>query len=123
MSPRYPAELLYHATSPEHAGVLEGALIGQAANHNCGDDLTCCVRIEGDVIAEASHSGVGCALSTASMDWLCSTVVGRSIEVVVLTSESAVAERWGLVLSPMRSRCAARSVQALKAALATYVRT
>lgn len=123
MSPRYPAELLYHATSPEHAGVLEAALIGQAANHNCGDDLTCHIRIEGGVIVEAKHSGVGCALSTASMDWLCSIAVGRSIEQVATTSESAVAERWGLVLSPMRSRCAALPVQALKAALVTYVRT
>lgn len=120
---RYPEELLFHAKHPVHAGELTDACVGTAVNHNCGDDIVCYLRIEEGAVRAARHGGVGCALSTAAVDWLCADVVGKTVDDVMSLKDTAVADHWGLVVSPMRARCAALAVQAMRAAAQMYERS
>ncbi len=49
-------------------------------NPNCGDDLTLMVKLQDDVIVDASFIGTGCAISTASMSLMIDLVKGKSID-------------------------------------------
>lgn len=49
-------------------------------NPSCGDELTLQLRIEGNVIEEASFVGRGCAISQASADIMADLITGESTE-------------------------------------------
>ena len=48
-------------------------------NANCGDDLTLLIKIQDDIIKEASFIGNGCAISTASTAMLIELVKGKTV--------------------------------------------
>ena len=52
---------------------------GHAEGHNplCGDQLTVWLRLEGDVVADVSFHGSGCAISKASASLMTAAVKGR----------------------------------------------
>ncbi len=49
-------------------------------NPNCGDDLTLLVKMDGDLIKDASFVGFGCAISTASISIMIDLVKGKSVD-------------------------------------------
>ncbi len=49
-------------------------------NPSCGDELTLMLRMEGDVIEEASFTGHGCAISQASADIMADLITGETAE-------------------------------------------
>lgn len=55
-----------------------------ADGHNplCGDQLTVYLRIEGDMVVDASFVGQGCAISTASASLMTEAVKGRRVDEV-----------------------------------------
>lgn len=56
----------------------------QADGHNplCGDQLTVFLRIENDMIEDASFVGHGCAISTASASLMTEAIKGKPVEEV-----------------------------------------
>ena len=52
----------------------------EGVNPSCGDELTLQLRIDGDLIEEASFVGSGCAVSQASADMMADLITGESIE-------------------------------------------
>ena len=49
-------------------------------NPSCGDDITLELKIEDDTIADASFTGVGCAISQASASIMIDLLKGRKIK-------------------------------------------
>ena len=49
-------------------------------NPSCGDELTLMLRMEGDVIEEASFTGHGCAISQASADIMADLITSETAE-------------------------------------------
>ena len=49
-------------------------------NPSCGDELTLQLRVEDDVIEEASFTGHGCAISQASADIMAELITGETVE-------------------------------------------
>ena len=49
-------------------------------NPSCGDELTLQLRVENDVIEEASFVGHGCAISQASADIMADLITGETIK-------------------------------------------
>ena len=49
-------------------------------NPSCGDELTLMLRMEGDVIEEASFTGHGCPISQASADIMADLITGETAE-------------------------------------------
>ena len=51
----------------------------EGKNPLCGDQVTVWLRLEGDIIADVSFKGIGCAISRASASIMTTMVKGRTI--------------------------------------------
>jgi nitrogen fixation NifU-like protein len=137
LSELYQNVILEHNRSPRNYRVMDDAdRRAEGSNPVCGDSLTVWLRLEGDVIADASFHGMGCAISRASASLMTATVKGRSRQeaealferfhrMVTGRGEPADLETLGklAVFSgvsayPARVKCASLPWHALKAALA-----
>ena len=77
----YTAALMQHNSHPDYKYEMEGCTCShEGINPSCGDDLTLQLRIEGDVIEEASFTGSGCAVSQASADMMADLITGESVK-------------------------------------------
>lgn len=132
----YQNVILEHNRSPRNYRP-GGDTDRKAEGHNplCGDQLTVWVRVDGDVIQDASFQGSGCAISKASASLMTAAVKGRTRReaeelfgrfhrLVTGTLDPAEAETLGklAVFSgvsefPVRVKCASLSWHTLKAAL------
>ncbi len=132
----YQNVILEHNRSPRNYHAMDDA-DHKAEGHNplCGDRLTVWVRLDDDVIQDASFQGSGCAISKASASLMTAAVKGRTRleaeelfgrfhRLVTGTLDPAESETLGklAVFSgvsefPVRVKCASLSWHTLKAAL------
>lgn len=134
----YQDVILEHNRSPRNYRVM-GDASRQAEGNNplCGDQLTLWVRLDGDVIADVSFQGSGCAISKASASIMTTTVKGKTREEALrlferfhslVTGKPAgeaggdaglgkLAVFAGVSAYPIRVKCASLSWHTLKAAL------
>jgi nitrogen fixation NifU-like protein len=132
----YQNVILEHNRSPRNYHAMDDA-DHKAEGHNplCGDRLMVWVRLEDDVIQDASFQGSGCAISKASASLMTTAVKGRTRReaeelfgrfhrLVTGALDPAEAETLGklAVFSgvsefPVRVKCASLSWHTLKAAL------
>jgi nitrogen fixation NifU-like protein len=132
----YQNVILEHNRSPRNYHAMDAAA-RKAEGHNplCGDHLTVWVRLDDDIIQDASFQGSGCAISKASASLMTTTVKGRTRQeaeelfgrfhrLVTGTLDPAESETLGklAVFSgvsefPVRVKCASLSWHTLKAAL------
>ncbi len=79
MSELYQNVILEHNRSPRNYRAMDGAS-GHAEGNNplCGDRIAVWLRIEDDVIQDASFQGSGCAISRASASLMTAAVRGKS---------------------------------------------
>ncbi len=77
----YQELILDHNRLPRNRRRLEEAS-RQAEGHNplCGDRVTVFLKIENNVVTEATFEGSGCAISTASASLMTEAVRGRSLD-------------------------------------------
>ena len=77
----YTAALMEHNAHPDYKYYLENATDEhEGVNPSCGDELTLQLRVENDVIEEASFTGHGCAISQASADIMADLITGETVE-------------------------------------------
>lgn len=77
----YTAALMQHNSHPDYKYEMEGCTCShEGINPSCGDELTLQLRIEEDVIEEASFVGSGCAVSQASADMMADLITGETVE-------------------------------------------
>ncbi|MGQ0650357.1 MAG: Fe-S cluster assembly sulfur transfer protein SufU [Gemmatimonadaceae bacterium] len=79
LSTLYQDVILEHNRSPRNFGELAGAS-GSAHGKNplCGDEVTIWLKVEGDLVADASFVGTGCAISKASASMMTQAVKGKT---------------------------------------------
>jgi nitrogen fixation NifU-like protein len=75
----YQEIILDHNRRPRNFRAIEGGRTAEGFNPLCGDRLTVYVRLEGDVIADISFLGSGCAISKASASLMTESVKGKTI--------------------------------------------
>lgn len=136
LSELYQNVILEHNRSPRNYRVLENAnREAQGNNPLCGDQLTVWLRMEDDVIQEATFQGSGCAISKASASLMTGAVKGKSrrqaqelfdrfhrlvtgrLEPAESETLGKLAVFSGVSAFPIRVKCASLSWHALKAAL------
>lgn len=78
----YSPALLEHVSHPDYNYEIEDATCShEGINPSCGDDLTLHLKMADDgTIAEASWTGVGCAVSQGSADMMSDLMVGATPE-------------------------------------------
>lgn len=75
----YQNVILEHNRSPRNYRAMDdSALKAQGSNPLCGDQVTVWLRIEDDVIREATFQGTGCAISKASASLMTGAVTGKT---------------------------------------------
>ncbi|MFP4490711.1 MAG: Fe-S cluster assembly sulfur transfer protein SufU [Spirochaetaceae bacterium] len=90
----YKETILSHNRSPAHRYRMEGYTASmEGRNPICGDDIHLYLRVEGDIIQEASFDGNGCSLAIASSDLLCAAITGKTAE----EAQSLVDRYFGVI--------------------------
>jgi nitrogen fixation NifU-like protein len=133
----YQSVILDHDRRPRNFRVLEGAGVRWAEGHNplCGDRFRVMLRLEHDLIADASFQGAGCAISKASASLMTEHLKGLPVAEAerlferfhaALTDETAgrterlpakLAVFRGVKRFPMRVKCATLPWHAMREAL------
>jgi nitrogen fixation NifU-like protein len=132
----YQSVILDHNRSPRNFHQMEDASgRGEGYNPLCGDQLTVWLRLDGDLIADVSFLGSGCAISKASASLMTTTIKGKTKaeasqlfdrfhDLVTGRSQGPASELprklevfSGVAEFPARVKCASLSWHALKAAL------
>ncbi|HEX3743007.1 MAG TPA: SUF system NifU family Fe-S cluster assembly protein [Bryobacteraceae bacterium] len=130
----YQDLILDHSKRPRNSRVMADA------NHNaegynplCGDKLKLYVKMEGDIVKDASFVGSGCAISTASASLMTESLKGKTREEALklldkfhdlLTTDTPVSKDLGKLVVfcgvrdyPARVKCATLAWHTLKSAL------
>ena len=77
----YQETILQHSKKPvNEKEMADPDLMIRAYNPMCGDKYTFYLKVENEVIKEASFSGYGCSISKASSSILMKKIVGMSIQ-------------------------------------------
>jgi nitrogen fixation NifU-like protein len=94
----YQQVILDHNRSPKNFRTMADAT-GSIEGYNplCGDHYTVFIRMEGNVIADISFMGAGCAISKASASVMSSVLKGKTKE----EAEKIFREFHGLVTGAM----------------------
>ena len=75
----YQEVILDHSRRPRNFRKMEGASRkAEGYNPLCGDRVTIYVKMEGDVVKDASFQGSGCAISTSSASILTESMKGKT---------------------------------------------
>lgn len=133
----YQSIILDHNRRPRNYREMESAdRKAEGKNPLCGDQLTVWVRMEGDVIADVSFIGQGCAISKASASLMTASVKGKTRDEAQAiferfhqlvtgkahiadddTSLGGLAAFSGVSRFPARVKCASLSWHTLRSAL------
>lgn len=77
----YQEVIVDHNRNPRNFHVMDGdCYCQQGFNPLCGDKLTLYIKLDGNVISEASFQGKGCAISTASASLMTDALKGLTID-------------------------------------------
>jgi nitrogen fixation protein NifU and related proteins len=136
LSALYQDLILDHNRAPQNYRPMENANRRVEGNNPlCGDRLTVWLRMEDDVIADATFQGLGCAISMASASLMTSAVKGKTraeaealfdrfrrmitgpVEQSEQESLGKLAVFSGVSEFPIKVKCASLSWHAMKAAL------
>jgi len=130
----YQELIIDHSSKPRNFRAMDDGQSAEGFNPLCGDRVTVYLRMDGDVIADASFQGEGCAISKASASLMTESIKGKTrTEVEKVFSEfrelvtgvgnphieslGKLAAFSGLREFPIRVKCGMLSWHALRAAL------
>ncbi|HEY7389086.1 MAG TPA: SUF system NifU family Fe-S cluster assembly protein [Bryobacteraceae bacterium] len=131
----YQETILDHSKRPRNRHSLPDAdRKAEGYNPLCGDRLKLYLKMEGDVVKDASFEGAGCAISTASASLMTESLKGKTREEAMklvdkfhdlLTTDTPASRDLGKLVVfcgvreyPARVKCATLAWHTLKSALA-----
>jgi nitrogen fixation NifU-like protein len=130
----YQETILDHSKRPRNHHPMNDAN-RQAEGYNplCGDKLKLYLKMDGDVVQDASFEGAGCAISTASASLMTESLKGKTREEALklldkfhelLTTDTPASRDLGKLVVfcgvreyPARVKCATLAWHTLKSAL------
>ena len=130
----YQDLILDHSKHPRNCHAMPDAnRNAEGYNPLCGDKLKLFVKMDGDVVKDASFVGSGCAISTASASLMTESLKGKTREEALvlldkfhnlLTTDTPVSKDLGKLVVfcgvrdyPARVKCATLAWHTLKSAL------
>lgn len=131
----YQETILDHSKRPRNHHSLAGAdRKAEGYNPLCGDKLKLYLKMDGEVVQDASFEGSGCAISTASASLMTESLKGKTREEAMklvdkfhdlLTTDTPAGRDLGKLVVfcgvreyPARVKCATLAWHTLKSALA-----
>jgi nitrogen fixation NifU-like protein len=130
----YQETILDHSKRPRNHHPLEDAnRKAEGYNPLCGDKLKLYLKMDGDLVRDASFEGAGCAISTASASLMTESLKGKTREEAMklvdkfhdlLTTDTPASRDLGKLVVfcgvrdyPARVKCATLAWHTLKSAL------
>lgn len=111
----YGEQIIDLAKNPLNRGeMIDATLTSSGVNTTCGDHVRLYLKIEGDVISNASWEGDGCAISLAAVSVLTEEIKGQKKKAVKTLNKENIYEWLGIdVLGPARVKCAVLCLETL----------
>ncbi|MBS0359051.1 MAG: SUF system NifU family Fe-S cluster assembly protein [Proteobacteria bacterium] len=76
----YQEVIIDHNRNPRNCRAMDDATShAEGFNPLCGDRLTLYLKIQNDIVKDASFKGNGCAISTASASLMTESVIGKTL--------------------------------------------
>ena len=130
----YQEIILDHSKRPRNCHPMDDAnRKAEGYNPLCGDKLKLFLKMDGDIVADASFQGSGCAISTASASLMTESLKGKTRQEAMqlldkfhelLTTDTPVSQDLGKLVVfcgvrdyPARVKCATLAWHTLKSAL------
>jgi nitrogen fixation protein NifU and related proteins len=131
----YQETILDHSKRPRnHHPLADADRKAEGYNPLCGDKLKLYLKLDGEVVRDASFEGSGCAISTASASLMTESLKGKTREEAMklvdkfhdlLTTDTPASRDLGKLVVfcgvreyPARVKCATLAWHTLKSALA-----
>lgn len=76
----YSDIILDYAKNDRYKKEIPDALESEGKNLSCGDEITIYLKVEDNIIKEASFKGHGCIISQASAAMMCEYIEGKTVE-------------------------------------------
>ena len=116
----YTEKVLDHFTNPRNVGELADASgIGTVGNAKCGDIMRVYLKIEGDIITDATFKTFGCGAAVATSSMATEMVKGKTIAQALQITNTAVMQALD-GLPSTKAHCSNLAEEALQAALWDY---
>ena len=136
----YQETILDHSKRPRnHHSLMDANRKAEGYNPLCGDKLKLYLKMDGDVVKDASFEGAGCAISTASASLMTESLKGKTREEAMrlidkfhdlLTTDTPASRDLGKLVVfcgvrdyPARVKCATLAWHTLKSALSGSAET
>ena len=116
----YSEKVIDHFMNPRNVGEMTDASgVGTVGNARCGDIMRVFLKIENDVIIDASFKTFGCGAAVATSSIATELVKGKTITEALTITNAAVTEALGGLPAPKR-HCSVLAEEALHSALWDY---
>lgn len=112
----YRDNIIDHYQNPRNYGTLEHPDISyEDSNPVCGDEIRMDLKIQDGRVVDARFQGHGCSISQASASMLTEEIIGKTLEEVRQIDKQYLLDMLGILLGPVRLKCALLSLKVLKA--------
>ncbi|MFI3229744.1 MAG: Fe-S cluster assembly scaffold protein NifU [Bacillota bacterium] len=116
----YNDKVLEEFKNPKNVGEIEDANgVGTVGNASCGDIMKVFIKVENDVIVDASFKTFGCAAAIASSSKATEMIKGKTIEEALAIKNADVVEALE-GLPPQKIHCSVLAEEAIHEAVADY---
>lgn len=116
----YSEKVMDHFANPHNVGELEGAnAVGEVGNARCGDIMRMYLKIEDDVIKDASFKTFGCCAAIASSSVTTDLIKGMTIDEALNFKNATVVDALD-GLPPAKIHCSVLAEEAIKKAIDNY---
>lgn len=116
----YSEKVIEHFSNPHNVGELEGAnAIGEVGNARCGDIMRMYLKIEDDVIKDATFKTFGCCAAIASSSVTTDLIKGMTVDEALKFKNATVVDALE-GLPPAKVHCSVLAEEAIKQAIDNY---
>lgn len=116
----YSQKVLEHFTNPRNVGEIKDAnAVAEVGNTRCGDIMKMYLKIEDDIIKDASFQTYGCCAAIASSSVITEMIKGMSIKQALELKNSDVIDALD-GLPPVKVHCSVLAEQAVREAIESY---
>jgi len=116
----YSEKVMEHFMNPRNVGEMEDASgVGTVGNVQCGDIMRVFLKIEDDIIQDATFKTFGCGAAVATSSMATEMVKGKTIQEALQITNKAVMQALD-GLPAVKAHCSVLAEEALQAALWDY---
>jgi len=116
----YTEKVMDHFMNPRNVGEMEDASgVGTVGNASCGDIMRVFLKIENDVVVDATFQTFGCGAAVATSSMATEMVKGKTIQEALTVTNKAVMDALD-GLPAVKAHCSTLAEEALQAALWDY---